>query len=76
LLSLGRPQEARAQFNASLQRTPRRTMSLLGLARVQARLGNKDLAAADYKDLAETLCMADADASYREEINQALNRQR
>lgn len=68
LLSLGRAQEAAAQFDASLLRTPRRTLSLLGLARAETRLKNEDRATEHYKDLAETLRAADPDVPCLEEV--------
>jgi tetratricopeptide (TPR) repeat protein len=44
LMDLRRPKEAMEAFQLSLQRTPRRTLSLLGLAR--AAMATKDLATA------------------------------
>jgi tetratricopeptide (TPR) repeat protein len=76
LLTLGRPQEAAAQFDASLLRTARRTHSLLGLARAQARLGNRDRAAEHYYDLAEILRMADPDLPCLDEVERSINRER
>jgi tetratricopeptide (TPR) repeat protein len=76
LLALGRPDEAAAQFEASLRRTPRRTLSLLGLARAQARIGNPGRSAEHYNDLAETLLMADPDVPYLEEVTRAMGRAR
>jgi tetratricopeptide (TPR) repeat protein len=40
LLELGRPAEASAAFKASLEGTPRRTATLLGLSRAAARAGD------------------------------------
>jgi tetratricopeptide (TPR) repeat protein len=76
LLTLGRPQEAAAQFDASLLRTARRTLSLLGLARAQARMGNRDRAEEYYRDLALILCMADPDLPFLDEVGRSTNRER
>lgn len=53
LLSADMPQKAIMQFNASLARTPNRPLSLLGLARSHAALGDEDSARRAYKQLAE-----------------------
>jgi len=53
LLSADMPQEALVQFNASLARTPNRPLSLLGLARSYAALGDEGSARKAYKQLAE-----------------------
>jgi tetratricopeptide (TPR) repeat protein len=45
LLTLGRPAEAQVQFAKALERAPRRTLSIIGLARAAERAG--DLAAAE-----------------------------
>ena len=44
LLELGRPAEARKQFEASLERAPLRALSLLGLARACERSGDSAVA--------------------------------
>ena len=44
LLELGRPAEARQQFEAALARAPRRARSLLGLARAAGAAGDEDRA--------------------------------
>ena len=53
LFSANRPEEAVTQFNASLARTPNRPLSLLGLARSYAALGDEDSARKAYQQLAE-----------------------
>lgn len=53
LARAGRDQEAADAFRAQLERTPRRTASLLGLARVLGRLGDDRGASEVYTDLAE-----------------------
>jgi len=53
LLAAGKAEEAEAQFSASLQRTPNRPLSLLGLARSYAALGDENAAREQYQRLAE-----------------------
>ena len=53
LLSADMPEEAVVQFSASLARTPNRPLSLLGLARSYAALGDEVSARKAYKQLAE-----------------------
>jgi tetratricopeptide (TPR) repeat protein len=53
LLDANMPQEAVVQFSASLARTPNRPLSLLGLARSYAALGDEDSARKSYEQLAE-----------------------
>lgn len=45
LLALGRPADARAQFEKALQRAPKRTLSLAGLARAMKETGAAAVAA-------------------------------
>ena len=52
LLEADRPQDAAAAFAQSLLRTPKRTPSLLGLARASARAGNTAAARQYYAELA------------------------
>jgi predicted Zn-dependent protease len=42
LLSLGRHQEAMAEFEKALERAPRRSLSLAGLARASLKAGNME----------------------------------
>ncbi len=51
LLELGRPQQALTQFEASLQRTPNRRLSLRGLARAAAKSGAHATARQSYQQL-------------------------
>jgi tetratricopeptide (TPR) repeat protein len=48
LLELGRPREAAAEFERSLERWPNRSLALLGLARASAALGDRDTARRHY----------------------------
>jgi tetratricopeptide (TPR) repeat protein len=59
LLALGRPAEAAERFEVSLARTPRRALSLLGAARAAAALGERETAAARYRELVEVWRQAD-----------------
>ncbi|HEX6199217.1 MAG TPA: tetratricopeptide repeat protein [Thermoanaerobaculia bacterium] len=61
LLALGRPAEAAESFEASLRRTPRRALSLLGAARAAAALGEGERAAERYRELLAVWQRADAD---------------
>ncbi|HSL83387.1 MAG TPA: hypothetical protein VLF66_11470, partial [Thermoanaerobaculia bacterium] len=61
LLALGRPAEAAESFEASLRRTPRRALSLLGAARAAAALGEGERAAERYRELLEVWHRADAE---------------
>lgn len=51
LLELDRPKEAAAQFEQSLQRIPKRTPSLFGLARAAAKSGDRVTAQRSYTEL-------------------------
>lgn len=53
LLEANRPDEAVELFATSLQRTPNRPLSLLGLARSYAAIGEEDEARKQYQKLAE-----------------------
>ncbi len=53
LLGADRPADAADQFRISLARTPNRPLSLLGLARSYAALGDEDSARKEYQKLAE-----------------------
>ena len=59
LLEMGRFADAEAEFKVALARTPRRTSSLLGLARAAKGQGNVDDAATRYAELAEIWKRAD-----------------
>jgi tetratricopeptide (TPR) repeat protein len=51
LLELGRPREAKAEFERALSRWPNRSLALLGLARASAALGDRDSARRQYRRL-------------------------
>ena len=51
LLELGRPREAVGEFERALERWPNRSLSLLGLARAHAALGDRDSARRQYQRL-------------------------
>jgi tetratricopeptide (TPR) repeat protein len=70
LLAADRPDEARAQLVVSLQRTPNRPLSLLGLARSYAALGDEDAAREQYQKLADV--WKDRDFPVLEEANRYL----
>jgi hypothetical protein len=70
LLNADRPDEARAQFTASLLRTPNRPLSLLGLARAYAALGDEEAARKLYQKLADV--WKDRDFPVLEEANRYL----
>ena len=67
LHTLGRYREARDAFQASLARMPRRTASLLGLARTAAALGDDTSATEAYRELAAIWRSADSDFRALEE---------
>ena len=70
LLAAGKAEEATAQFSASLLRTPNRPLSLLGLARSYAALGDEDAAKKQYQKLADV--WKDRDFPVLEEANRYL----
>jgi tetratricopeptide (TPR) repeat protein len=59
LLSLGRPDLARVQFELALLRAPKRALSLLGLARANDQSGNKVEAQEAYSELRRLWSRAD-----------------
>jgi tetratricopeptide (TPR) repeat protein len=59
LASIGRPGDAEAQFEAALERAPRRTRSLLGLAAAAAATGDVDALASACGELASILAARD-----------------
>ena len=67
LARAGRHQDAAAAFRAQLERTPRRTTSLLGLARVLEQLGDERTARDAWSELVEIWRAADADLPALEE---------
>jgi predicted Zn-dependent protease len=60
LLRLDQPQLARVQFELALLRAPKRALSMLGLARALAAMGNRSAARAAYSELREMWRSADA----------------
>jgi tetratricopeptide (TPR) repeat protein len=50
LLELGRPAAAQEQFEITLERAPRRTLALLGLARAASRAGDTETAQRAYEE--------------------------
>ena len=60
LLEMGRFADAETEFEAALARTPRRTSSLLGVARAAKEQGRTERAASRYAELAEIWKRADA----------------
>jgi len=68
LAALGRTEEAHQEFKASLERAPRRSRSLLGLARTAA---DPAVASAAYADLARSWQRADPDLPALEEVRGA-----
>jgi tetratricopeptide (TPR) repeat protein len=72
LLELNRPEEARKQFELALKRTPRRTSSLLGLARAAGRAGDSEIAHRTYSELNEIWRNADNAISALDEVRSAL----
>jgi hypothetical protein len=72
LLELHRPAEARKQFELALERTPRRSMSLLGEARAAAQAGDAAGSQRLYAELREIWQHADAGFAGLQEANQNL----
>lgn len=68
LLKEGRNAPARAAFQASLQRAPQRTESLLGLARAESAMGDKAAAAQTDRQLLDIWKNADPEYVARENI--------
>ena len=61
LLELDRGEEALAEFEKSLQRAPRRALSLLGLARAASRVGNQEIVSEAVSTIGEIWQRADPD---------------
>ncbi len=68
LLDLGRPADAVEKFETSLVRMPNRPRSLLGLARAQAAVGNRDAAVEAYEQLTEVWAGRESFEGYREAL--------
>jgi hypothetical protein len=71
LLDLGQPAAARRHFEQALTRAPRRSLSLLGLARAAAGAGDAAAAAEAYADLARSWRQADAELPELTEVTAA-----
>ena len=61
LLQTGRPRDAQREFSLALRLAPKRALSLLGLARAAAAVGDRTTAARAYSALRETWRRADPD---------------
>jgi len=61
LLDLGKPAEARKQFEETLRRTPGRPKAIAGIARAAEAMGDQATARAQYTRLVEMWKAADAD---------------
>jgi tetratricopeptide (TPR) repeat protein len=61
LLEAGQAREATEAFRLTLQRSPNRTLSVLGLARARARLGETDEARKQYEAFLANWASADSD---------------
>ena len=72
LLKENRNAPARAAFEASLQRAPQRTESLLGLARAESAMGDKAAAAQTYRQLLEIWKNADPDYMAQQNVQRNL----
>jgi tetratricopeptide (TPR) repeat protein len=74
LLETGRPREAVAAFEQGLQRNRNRSLSVLGLARAYAALGEGERARERYRDLLTSYDEADGDVAEVSEAKRALER--
>ena len=74
LLEIGRPREAVEPFERTLQRHSNRSLSVLGLARAAAALGDSAAAQRRYRELLVNLEGADADLPELTEARTALAR--
>lgn len=72
LLRAGKPAEAAEQFRVNLARHPNRSLSVLGLARAHAALGDRAAARRSYELLLELWRNADSDLPERDEARNAL----
>ncbi len=68
LAAAGRHPDAILEFQTSLQRTPNRTASLLGLARSSVAVGDMETATRAYQTLQKFLSDADPDVSFLAEV--------
>jgi hypothetical protein len=68
LLALNKPAQAAEQFSIELKRTPKRALSILGLARARAAQKENAGAAKAYAELAQIWANADADLPAVQEV--------
>jgi len=73
LLKANKAPQAREAFTTSLMRAPRRTASLLGLARAQGAMGDKPGAANSYTELLQIWKNADPDYASKDEAQHYLS---
>ncbi len=73
LLALDRAAEAQEQFRLALDRTPRRALALLGLARAAAKAGDPTTARHAYDTLRQIWHRADDDLTALQEVSGALS---
>ena len=73
LLALDRAAEAQDEFRRALERVPKRTRSLLGLARASAKAGDTETARHAYDALQQIWHRADASLLALQEVNGALS---
>lgn len=74
LLRMNQPKQAAAAFASALAKQPRRARSLLGLARAETKLGDREGARASYKELGELWRAADDGTPGLDEVRAALAR--
>lgn len=72
LLELAQPEEARREFERALERTPRRSLALLGLARAASALGDTEGAVRAYSELSAMWERADRDLPEVKEMERYL----
>jgi tetratricopeptide (TPR) repeat protein len=73
LLKANKAPQAQEAFEASLQRAPRRTQSLLGLARAESAMGDKVAAAKSYNELLQIWKNADPGYPPKEEARRYIS---
>ncbi|HEX6132607.1 MAG TPA: tetratricopeptide repeat protein, partial [Longimicrobiales bacterium] len=61
LLELGRAAEALAAYEKTLEREPRRARALYGAARAAELSGNRDAAAARYREILDVMAKGEAE---------------
>lgn len=72
LLELTQPEDARREFERALERTPRRSLALLGLARAASALGDTEGAVRAYSELSAIWERADRDLPEVKEMERYL----